>query len=316
MASGEVFPPCVSSKATPNPLPTLHRLARVPTGRVDASRRAVWYTPPSREVQLLRILGRRRSLARPTRVGFVRVERLTSGCCIRGYSTCRRSPHFRSRVSRRGDARPKFSRPSRSSSPTTRRRLVCFAARVWSRPRAETPEMSTFALSAAASARAHAQHAEAVSGARASRAASLAPTACHARRFSAVLASHRRLGDAAARSRVASWASSHRRASGTASASPADGGSPGSSRASASPGDGSDADVKTSFEDSEYDSYETFVASWRASLPTMEASERAEAHRASCAEGRRRANEKRRKRAVRSGKTSLPSPLRRPRLSR
>lgn len=223
-------------------------------------------------------------------------------CCIRGYSTaCRRSPHFRSRVSRRGDARPRLYRPSRSSSPTTRRRLVCFAARVWSRPRAETPEMSTFALSAAASARAHAQHAVAGSGAHASRAASIAPTACHARRVSAVLASRCRLGDAAARSRVASWVSSHRRASATAaSASPADGAPLGSSRASASLGDGSDADAEDLFEDSEDDSYEAFVASWRASLPTMEPHKRAEAHRASCAEGRRRANEKRRKRAVRS----------------
>ena len=171
---------------------------------------------------------------------------------------------------------------------------MCFAARVWSRPRAETPEMSTLALSAAASARAHAQHAAAMSRAHASRAASIAPTMCHARSVSAVLASHRRLGDAAARSRVASWASSHRRASATsASASPADGAS--------EPDDGSLADAEDVFEDAvEDDSYEAFVASWRASLPTMEPNERAEAHRASCAEGRRKANEKRRKRAVRS----------------
>lgn len=184
---------------------------------------------------------------------------------------------------------------------------MCFAARVWSRPRAETPEMSTLALSAAASARAHAQHAAAMSRAHASRAASIAPTMCHARSVSAVLASHRRLGDAAARSRVASWASSHRRASATsASASPADGAS--------EPDDGSLADAEDVFEDAvEDDSYEAFVASWRASLPTMEPNERHEAHRASCAEGRRKANEKRRKRAVRSILTltffslSLPS---------
>jgi hypothetical protein len=185
---------------------------------------------------------------------------------------------------------------------------VCFAARVWSRPRAETPEMSTLALSAAASARAHAQHAAAMSRAHASRAASIAPTMCHARSVSAVLASHRRLGDAAARSRVASWASSHRRASATsASASPVISGA-------SEPDDGSLADAEDVFEDAvEDDSYEAFVKAWRASLPTMEPNERAEAHRASCAEGRRKANEKRRKRAVRSILTltffslSLPS---------
>ena len=177
---------------------------------------------------------------------------------------------------------------------------MCFAARVWSRPRAETPEMSTLALSAAASGRAHAQHSAAVSRAHASRAASIAPTACHARSVSAVLESHRRLGDAAARSRVASWAISHRRKSATsASASTADG--PSSRERASDPDYGSHADAVHAFEDdSEDDSYEAFVASWRASLPTMEPNERAEAHRESCAEGRRRANEKRRKRAVRS----------------
>ena len=182
---------------------------------------------------------------------------------------------------------------------------MCFAARVWSRPRAETPEMSTLALSAAASARAHAQHSAAVSRAHASRAASIAPTACNARSVSAVLASHRCLGDAAARSRVASWAISHRRKSATsASASTAD--DPFSRERASDPDYGSHADAVHAFEDdSEGDSYEAFVASWRASLPTMEPNERAEAHRESCAEGRRRANEKRRKRAVRS-RTSLP----------
>ena len=124
-----------------------------------------------------------------------------------------------------------------------------------------------------------------------SRAASIAPTACHARSVSAVLASHRRLGDAAARSRVASWATSHRRKSAiSASASTADGSS--SRERASSPDYGSHADAVHAFEDdSEDDSYEAFVASWRASLPTMEPNERAEAHRESCAEGRRRANE-------------------------
>ena len=167
------------------------------------------------------------------------------------------------------------------------------------------PRMSTLALSAAASGRAHAQHSASVSRAHVSRAASIAPTACHARSVSAVLASHRRLGDAAARSRVASWATSHRRKSATsASASTADGSS--SRERASDPDYGSHADAVHAFEDdSEDDSYEAFVASWRASLPTMEPNERAEAHRESCAEGRRRANEKRRKRAVRS-RTSLP----------
>ena len=257
-----------------------------------------------REVQLLRILGSRRWRVQRGSVSSLSSDSIA--CCICGYlSACRRSPHFHSRVSRRRDARPRLYRPSRSSSPTTRRRLVCFAARVWSRPRAETPEMSTLALSAAASGRAHAQLSASVSRAHASRAASIAPTACHARSVSAVLASHRRLGDAAARSRVASWATSHRRKSATsASASTADGSS--SRERASDPDYGSHADAVHAFEDdSEDDSYEAFVASWRASLPTMEPNERAEAHRESCAEGRRRANEKRRKRAVRS-RTSLP----------
>ena len=183
-----------------------------------------------REVQLLQFLEVVVGASNAGRFRLCRATRLA--CCICGYlSACRRSPHFHSRVSRRRDARPRLYRPSRSSSPTTRRRLVCFAARVWSRPRAETPGMSTLALSAAASGRAHAQHSASVSRAHVSRAASIAPTACHARSVSAVLASHRRLGDAAARSRVASWATSHRRKSATsASASTADGSSSASAR--------------------------------------------------------------------------------------
>jgi hypothetical protein len=264
----------------------------------------VWYACPTERCSSFEFL---EVVVGASNAGRFRQSRATRlACCICGYlSACRRSPHFHSRVSRRRDARPRLYRPSRSSSPTTRRRLVCFAARVWSRPRAETPEMSTLALSAAASGRAHAQHFAAVSRAHASRAASIAPTACHARSVSAVLESHRRLGDAAARSRVASWAISHRRKSATsASASTADG--PSSRERASDPDYGSHADAVHAFEDdSEDDSYEAFVASWRASLPTMEPNERAEAHRESCAEGRRRANEKRRKRAVRS-RTSLP----------
>ena len=159
--------------------------------------------------------------------GRFRQSRATRlACCICGYlSACRRSPHFHSRVSRRR-TRGRGSIVRRVPARPPRGVAWCAAARVWSRPRAETPEMSTLALSAAASGRAHAQLSASVSRAHASRAASIAPTACHARSVSAVLASHRRLGDAAARSRVASWATSHRRKSATsASASTADGSS-------------------------------------------------------------------------------------------
>ena len=90
--------------------------------------------------------------------------------------------------------------------------------------------------------------------------------------------------------------SSHRRASATsASASPAR-----KERGPSSPTEASRTRRTFSKTSLKTSAHEAFVASWRASLPTMEPNERAVAHRASCAEGRRKANGKRRKRAVRS----------------
>ena len=298
-----------SPKATLKPLPTPHRLARIPSGRVDASRRAVWYACPTERCSSFEFL---EVVVGASNAGRFRLCRATRLACARSYlSACRRSPHFHSRVSRRRDARPRLYRPSRSSSPTTRRRLVCFAARVWSRPRAEsTPSSSRRPARSPppSSGRAHG----AALRVGVSRPRVTSRVRARRRRVDArsVSASVPRVAPAVsatpppARAAVP-CATSHRRKSAiSASASTADGSS--SRERASDPDYGSHADAVHAFEDdSEDDSYEAFVASWRSSLPTMEPNERAEAHRESCAEGRRRANEKRRKRAVRS-RTSLP----------
>ena len=61
-----------SPKATLNPLPTSHRLARAPSGRVDASRRAVWYACPPKRCSSFEFLGSRWRVQR----GSVSLERL------------------------------------------------------------------------------------------------------------------------------------------------------------------------------------------------------------------------------------------------